>query len=93
MKVVWIFFVLFYFGQGRAASVPIVNSTIYDLIDISSHDNESTVHGSNHTVQKQAHGSHKEHGIHLVSIQYDYVSTPLLIAVFLFSAAISKLGM
>ena len=51
-----------------------------------SHDNDT--HLGNHS---DHHGDHGHHGVHVVGWQFSYVRQPLVIAVFILVAAVSKL--
>jgi len=84
--------ILLSFGLAKSSS----HNTTYDHPDNNTLKNEthndSDKH-SNDSVHKESHLGHGEpHGIHLASINYDYVKSPLLITVFLFAAGICKLG-
>ena len=84
--------ILLSFGQAKSSSY----NTTYSHPDNNTLKNETHNNSdkhSNDSVHKESHLGHGEpHGIHLASINYDYVKSPLLITVFLFAAGICKLG-
>ena len=52
----------------------------------------NTTEHSNHGDKAGSHGKGQAHGIHLVSWNFDKVQAPFIIAVFLLTAGIAKLG-
>ena len=59
-----------------------------------SHSNKTAIatNDTDHHGADQGHHGVKHHGIHLASWNFDHVQGPLIIAVFLLTAGIAKLG-